>query len=112
MPWKSNTVLETRSEFIRLTLAPNANIQSLCRRFNISRQTGYRTLERDRIAGARGLESQSRRPHHTPHRCPGRSSRARRLPNLGRAKNSFPSAISGLRRSAGGINHHSDLGAP
>ncbi|QOZ35931.1 IS630 family transposase [Bradyrhizobium sp. CCBAU 53421] len=70
MSWKSNTLLEARSEFVQLALAPNANIQSLCRNFNISRQTGYRTLERYRIAGARGLESQSRRPHHTPHRCP------------------------------------------
>jgi hypothetical protein len=70
MPWKSNTLLEARSEFVQLALAPNSNIQSLCRRFNISRQTGYRTLERYRIAGARGLESQSRRPHHTSHRCP------------------------------------------
>ncbi|RXG85702.1 helix-turn-helix domain-containing protein [Bradyrhizobium zhanjiangense] len=70
MPWKSNTLLEARSEFVQLALAPNANIQSLCRSFNISRQTGYRTLEGYRIAGARGLESQSRRPHHTPHRCP------------------------------------------
>jgi transposase len=71
MPWKSNTLLEARSEFVRLALAPNANIQSLCQRFNISRQTGYRTLERYRMAGTRGLESRSRRPHHTPHRCPG-----------------------------------------
>lgn len=71
MPWRSNTLLEARSEFVQLALAPNANIQSLCRSFNISRQTGYRTLKRYRIAGARGLESQSRRPHHTPHRCPG-----------------------------------------
>jgi len=71
MPWKSNTLLEARSEFVELALAPNAKIQSLCRRFNISRQTGYQTLERYRIAGARGLESRSRRPHHTPHRCPG-----------------------------------------
>ena len=71
MPWKSNTLLEARSEFVQLALAPNAKIQSLCRRFNISRQTGYQTLERYRIAGARGLESRSRRPHHTPHRCPG-----------------------------------------
>jgi len=37
MPWMSNTLLEARSEFVRLALAPNANIQSLCRRFNISR---------------------------------------------------------------------------
>ncbi|MCL8486238.1 MULTISPECIES: IS630 family transposase [Bradyrhizobium] len=70
MPWKSNTLREARSEFVQLALAPNANIQSLCRRFNISRQTGYQTLERYRLAGAEGLESRSRRPHHTPHRCP------------------------------------------
>jgi transposase len=71
MPWRSNTLLEARSEFVRLALAPNANIQSLCRQFNISRQTGYRTLNRYRMAGAKGLERQSRRPHHTPRRCPG-----------------------------------------
>jgi transposase-like protein len=70
MPWRSNTLLEARSEFVQLALAPNADIQSLCRRFNISRQTSYRTLERYRRAGAKGLESQSHRPHHTPRRCP------------------------------------------
>jgi transposase len=70
MPWRSNTLVEARSEFVRLALAPGANIQSLCRRFNISRETGYRTLERYRTAGAKGLESRSHRPHHTPGRCP------------------------------------------
>jgi transposase len=69
MPWRLNTVLEARSEFVHLALSPNANIHSLCRLFNISRQTGYRTLERYRIAGAEGLKSKSRRPHHTPLRC-------------------------------------------
>jgi transposase len=71
MPWTSKSLIQARSEFVHLALAPNANIQSLCRSFNISRQTGYRTLERYRLTGAKGLESQSRRPHHTPRRCPG-----------------------------------------
>ncbi|MGJ4951483.1 IS630 family transposase [Bradyrhizobium sp. HKCCYLS20291] len=69
MPWKSNTLSEARNEFVQLARAPDANIQSLCRQFNISRQTGYETLKRFRDAGAEGLKSRSHRPHHTPNRC-------------------------------------------
>jgi sugar lactone lactonase YvrE/transposase len=70
MPWRSDTLLEARNKFVQLALASDASFQSLCRRFNISRQTGYRTLERYRTAGVKGLESQSRRPHRSPQRCP------------------------------------------
>jgi len=43
---------------------PDANISQLCRRFEISRKTGYKWLSRDQF------EDRSRRPHSSPARMP------------------------------------------
>jgi len=40
----------------------------LCRRFGVSRKTGYKWLRRHRELGGKGLEDRSRRPHRSPHR--------------------------------------------
>jgi hypothetical protein len=69
MPWTSNSIFEARRNFVPLTLAPNSNIRGLCRRFNISANTGYQTLERYRAEGEKGLQDRSRAPHRTPLRC-------------------------------------------
>lgn len=53
---------DQREEFIRLASQPDANISELCRRYGISRKTGYKWLARDE------LEDRSRRPHSTPSR--------------------------------------------
>jgi transposase InsO family protein len=46
---------------------PGANISELCRRFQISRQTGYKWLNRSLMAEA-GTQDRSRRPHVSPKR--------------------------------------------
>jgi transposase len=69
MPWKSNSVFEARREFVTLALSQDSNMRGLCRRFNISPNTGYQTLERYRAEGDRGLQDRSRTPHRSPLRC-------------------------------------------
>jgi transposase InsO family protein len=46
--------------------AEPANLSELCRRFGISRQTGYKWLSRWRTQGAAGLHERSCRPLHSP----------------------------------------------
>ena len=43
---------------------------ALCRRFGISRKTGYKWLERYAMEGQPGLADRSRRPHRSPARTP------------------------------------------
>src|SRR5258707_11668566 len=69
MPWTSNSIFEARRNFVTLALTPNSNIRGLCRRFNISANTGYQTLERYRAEGEKGLQDRSHAPHRTPLRC-------------------------------------------
>jgi transposase len=69
MPWTSNSIFEARRKFVMLALAPNSNIRGLCRRFTISANTGYQTLERYRAEGEKGLQDRSRAPHRRPMRC-------------------------------------------
>lgn len=68
MPWKESTLMSQRSEFVALSRAPGANFSELCRRFGISRKTGYKWRLADR-EGA-GLEDHSRRPDSSPRRTP------------------------------------------
>jgi len=71
MPWKETTSMSLRAEFIHLAKLENANISELCRRFGISRKTGYKWLQRYREEGESGLADRSRRPHHSPKRSSG-----------------------------------------
>jgi transposase InsO family protein len=60
--------MSLRLEFVTLARHENANIAELCRRFGISRETGYKWLRRFEEAGAGGLKDQSRKPHASPGR--------------------------------------------
>lgn len=66
MPWQEQTEMSLKREFVRLALEPDANLSALCRRFGISRPTGYQLLERYRAEGDAGLVPQSRRPRSSP----------------------------------------------
>ena len=41
-----------------------------CRRYGVSRKTGYKWLKRWRKQGDAGLRDRSRRPHHNPNQTP------------------------------------------
>jgi transposase InsO family protein len=68
VPWREQSVMSEREEFVRLALAEGANKSALCRRFGISRAKGYKWLERYRTGGAQGLGDRSRRPRTSPKR--------------------------------------------
>jgi transposase InsO family protein len=62
LPWSQYTVVDQREEFVRFARQPEANISELCRRFAISRKTGYKWLGRE------DCEDRSRRPLSSPRR--------------------------------------------
>jgi transposase InsO family protein len=66
MPWQEASTMSLRQEFVMLATAVGANRALLCRRFGISRKTGYKWLDRAREDAALG--DQSRRPHASPTR--------------------------------------------
>jgi len=68
MPWEQVTIMSRRAEFVRLASQPGVNRAELCRRFNISRKTGYKLLRRLEKEGAQAIADRSRRPHHSPKR--------------------------------------------
>lgn len=71
MPWKNQqTTMERKAEFVQMADQPNANMSQLCRRFGISRPTGYKWLRRYRDEAREGLEERSRRPDHSPNKTP------------------------------------------
>lgn len=70
MGWKKVTLMSQRREFVQFALQDGANLSELCRRFGISRKTGYKLLKRYQQEGEKALYDRSRRPHHFPSRTP------------------------------------------
>ena len=68
MPWRESTCMSLRREFVNMARATDANVSELCRRFGISRKTGYKWLDRFIRHGAEGLKDRSRRPRTSPRR--------------------------------------------
>jgi transposase InsO family protein len=71
MPWQERSKMSLKLEFVKLADHEEANMSALCRRFDISRPTGYKWLERYREEGPEGLAERSRRPDHSPNKTPG-----------------------------------------
>jgi putative transposase len=53
-------------EFVEKAMKPHARMAGLCREYGISRETGYKWLNRFKREGPDGLEERSRRPKSTP----------------------------------------------
>jgi len=66
MPWNVRDAMSLRRELVALASQPDANISALCRRFGVSRTTGYTWLGRAEELGA----ERSRRPHRSPKQTP------------------------------------------
>lgn len=67
MPWESKTVEELRREFV-LSAQDNINFSALCRKYGITRKTGYKWLKRH--AAQMPLSNMSRKPSNVPNRTP------------------------------------------
>jgi transposase InsO family protein len=68
MPWQECSTMSLREEFLALAQNTGVNFSELCRRFGISRKTGYKWRRRYLEKGVTGLADRSRRPQHSPRR--------------------------------------------
>ena len=68
MPWKNVTPMEEIIRFVLLAQTDRFTVTDLCEQFGISRQTGYKHLERYAVEGLKGLQVRSHRPHQFPQR--------------------------------------------
>ena len=64
MSWETQTVMEQREQFVAEVKEGRETVSALCRKFGISRKTGYKWINRD-LEGLQ-LCDQSRRPHQQP----------------------------------------------
>jgi putative transposase len=70
MPWKETCVPDERLRFVLACLDEDDDdsMAAVCRRFGVSRRTGYKWLARYKEGGPGGLAERSRAPLTSPHR--------------------------------------------
>src|SRR5271157_911392 len=66
MGWLETCAMDERMRFVMAVEEQEEAFAGVCRRFGISRKTGYKWLERYREAGVCGLADRSRAPLHHP----------------------------------------------
>jgi putative transposase len=64
LPWKDTSPMSERQKFIDDYLTGEFSVTELCRRYGISRKTGYKWV--DRFMAGCELGDRSSRPHHSP----------------------------------------------
>lgn len=67
MPWRTATVERERARFALEAELSDLSHAELCRRYGISRPTGYKWIRRYQDEGLEGLQDRSRRPRSCPH---------------------------------------------
>jgi putative transposase len=68
MPWQETSLMDQRTQFIADYLRGLQTVTELADRFDISRKTAYKWI--DRYEEGAGLSDQSRRPHSSPNETP------------------------------------------
>lgn len=69
MPWRTESVMDQRVEFVLRARRREETMAALCRQYEISRPTGYLWLHRYQSVGSvKALAEHSRRPLHSPRR--------------------------------------------
>lgn len=71
MPWRESVPMDERVQFVGDWLRQLESLAAVCRRYGISRKTGYKWIaryEEDRVGG---LDARSSRPHHSPQATEG-----------------------------------------
>jgi putative transposase len=66
MVWKETCAMEERVRFVMAAVEDAEPFAMLCRRFGVSRKTGYKWLDRYGDEGVDGLKNRSRAPLHHP----------------------------------------------
>src|SRR6266699_1807953 len=70
MPWEERSLMDVRLRFVQDVHRPGWSVAEVCRRYQVSRKTGYKWLERYEKAGPAGLGDRSHRPYSCPHATP------------------------------------------
>lgn len=121
MPWQEVSTMALRQEFVTMVQQGTVTLSEVCRRFRISRKTGYKWLARVAAAGAAGLADRSRRPLSSPQQTPaemeatvvalrdthpawGGRKLQRRLRNLGYRDVPAPSTLTAILHRYGRID--------
>jgi putative transposase len=66
MPWREESTMELRRQFIQDVRRGTTSVTELCVAYQISRKTGYKWLARYEAGGLTALADRSRRPHTCP----------------------------------------------
>jgi putative transposase len=64
--WRERSSMDERVQFVADYLTGGFTVTELCRRYGVSRPTGYQLIARYEAEGASGLLPRSRRPHTSP----------------------------------------------
>ena len=70
MPWSDVSSMDQKLLFIADYKRQVFSFAELCRRFGVSRKTGYKWARRFDEGGVSALDDRSRRPHSCPHKTP------------------------------------------
>lgn len=68
MPWKEITVMKEKRKFLEEYFLNEYTFSVLCKRYNISRKTGYQIVRRYKQEGLRCLVPLSKKPHTSPNK--------------------------------------------
>jgi len=68
MSWKELSSFVRRLQFVKSALKAQQSMSQLCRRFGLSRKSGYKWVARFQQEGPRGLRDRGCRPHRSPRR--------------------------------------------
>jgi len=70
MPWKVESPMNQKTQFVSEYLRHSLSFTDLCQRYHISRKTGYKWINRYEAEGPSGLADRSRRPLSSPDQTP------------------------------------------
>src|ERR1700733_2580447 len=70
MVWRETCAMEERMRFVDAVVENAESFAALCRRFGVSRKSGYKWLERYQAEGVEGLKDRSRAPLRHPQAIP------------------------------------------
>src|SRR2546427_11708589 len=70
MPWEERSLMDVRLRFVQDVPRPGWSVAEVCRRYEVSRKTGYTWLERYGKAGPAGLLGRSHPPYSRPPAAP------------------------------------------
>ena len=68
MAWKKVLPMDERARFVLEVDKAELSVAELCRRYGVSRKTGYKWIRRYRAQGLEGIRQRSSRPNRCPHK--------------------------------------------